>query len=86
MKYDFLNIAIVFFIIKIILFPMIFKYLNAREKHTFSIGLIAYFFNGLTLGILILQEVILKKTLSGTPLQITILTSRYVTSKIVINR
>ncbi len=53
---------------------MIFNKLNAREKHTFSIGLIAYFFNGLTLGILILQEVILKKTLSGTPLQITILT------------
>ncbi|MCK4524159.1 MFS transporter [candidate division WOR-3 bacterium] len=48
--------------------------LNKRELHTFSFALSAYLLNGISLGIIILQEVILKKTLGGTPFEITILT------------
>lgn len=48
--------------------------LNHRERHTFYFALSSYLLNGITLGILILQEVVLKKTLLGTPLEITLLT------------
>lgn len=48
--------------------------LNHRERHTFYFAVFSYLLNGITLGILILQEVVLKKTLMGTPLEITLLT------------
>lgn len=48
--------------------------LNQREQHTFLLSLSAAVFNGITLGVLILQEVILRKTLNGTALEITLLT------------
>ncbi|MFO8061583.1 MAG: MFS transporter [bacterium] len=48
--------------------------LRGREKHTFTLAMWAYMFNGMVVGILILQEVILKKTFSGSALEITILT------------
>ena len=51
-----------------------FKKLNELEKKTLILLFFAQSFNGLCLGILLLQEVILRKTLSGTPLQITLLT------------
>ncbi len=54
--------------------PSYWNRLNQREKHTFLLTLSASAFNGLILGILILQEVILKKTLNGTALEITLLT------------
>ena len=51
-----------------------FRRLDRLERETFKYLLLAQSFNGLCLGVLILQEVILRKTLSGSSLQITILT------------
>jgi len=47
--------------------------LSKREKHTFLFLLSASVFNGISFGVLILQEFILRKTLSGTPLEVTLL-------------
>ena len=55
-------------------FVSFFSRLNKTEKQTFSYLFLAQSFNGICLGILILQEVVLRKTLSGSPFQITLLT------------
>jgi len=51
-----------------------FRKMNGRERETLLYLFLAQSFNGLCLGILLLQEVILRKTLSGSSLQITLLT------------
>ncbi|MEO0236876.1 MAG: MFS transporter [candidate division WOR-3 bacterium] len=47
--------------------------LDKREKHTFYLLLIGSIFNGISLGVLLLQEFILRKTLFGNLFEITIL-------------
>lgn len=47
--------------------------LDKREKHTFFLLLIGSIFNGISLGVLLLQEFILRKTLFGNLFEITIL-------------
>ncbi|HEX2786976.1 MAG TPA: MFS transporter [Ignavibacteria bacterium] len=43
------------------------------EKKTFALHLLCQFFNGLVAGIIVLQEIILKKSLSGTDFEVTVL-------------
>lgn len=43
------------------------------EKKTFSLHLISQFLNGISFGILLLQDIILKKSLEGTDFEVTIL-------------
>lgn len=52
----------------------ILRSLRGRERHTFLLAMSAYMFNGIVVGILILQEVILKKAFNGSALEITLLT------------
>ncbi|MCX7878687.1 MAG: MFS transporter [Ignavibacteria bacterium] len=47
--------------------------LKEIEKSTFRIHLISQFFNGISLGVIGLQEIILKRTLQGTNIEITVL-------------
>lgn len=47
--------------------------LDRREKHTFYLLLLGSIFNGLSLGVLLLQEFILRKTLFGNLFEITVL-------------
>jgi len=44
-----------------------------KEKKTFLLHLISQFFNGIVAGIIVIQEIILKKSLSGTNFEVTIL-------------
>jgi len=44
-----------------------------KEKKTFFLHLISQFFNGIVTGIIVIQEIILKKSLSGTNFEVTIL-------------
>jgi Major Facilitator Superfamily len=46
---------------------------NALEKKTFALHLVSQFFNGIAIGIVLLQDIILKKTLGGTDFQVMIL-------------
>lgn len=48
--------------------------LHSLEKKTFTLHLIAQVFNGIAIGIILLQDVILKKTLGGSNFQVMILT------------
>jgi hypothetical protein len=48
--------------------------LQTLEKRTFALHLISQVFNGIAIGIILLQDVILKKTLGGTDFQVMILT------------
>jgi hypothetical protein len=43
------------------------------EKKTFALHLLCQFFNGLVAGIIVLQEIILKKSLYGTDFEVTVL-------------
>jgi hypothetical protein len=43
------------------------------EKRTFSLHLVSQFLNGISFGILLLQDIILKKSLAGTDFEVTIL-------------
>lgn len=47
--------------------------LDRREKHTFLFLLIGSIFNGISLGVLLLQEFILRKTLFGNLFELTVL-------------
>lgn len=47
---------------------------QAIEKRTFRLHLISQFFNGISLGILLLQDIILKKYFNGSAFQIMLLT------------
>lgn len=47
--------------------------LQTTERKTFTIHLISQVFNGIAIGILLLQDVILKKTLSGSNFEVMIL-------------
>ena len=48
--------------------------LQILEKRTFTLHLISQVFNGIAIGIILLQDVILKKTLGGSNFQVMILT------------
>jgi hypothetical protein len=48
--------------------------LQTLEKRTFTLHLISQVFNGIAIGIILLQDVILKKTLGGSDFQVMILT------------
>lgn len=48
--------------------------LQILEKKTFTLHLISQVFNGIAIGIILLQDVILKKTLGGSNFQVMILT------------
>ncbi len=43
---------------------------NALEKKTFTLHLISQFFNGIAIGIVLLQDIILKKSLGGSDFQV----------------
>lgn len=47
--------------------------LSARERHTFYFMISAQIFNSISLGILLLQEFVMRKTLSAAPFMITLL-------------
>ncbi len=47
--------------------------LHILEKRTFTLHLISQVFNGIAIGIILLQDVILKKTLGGSDFQVMIL-------------
>jgi hypothetical protein len=46
---------------------------GSLEKRTFTLHLISQFFNGITIGIFLLQDIILKKSLMGSDFQVMIL-------------
>jgi len=46
---------------------------DSLEKKTFVLHLISQFFNGLALGIILLQDIILKKTLGGSNFDVMLL-------------
>lgn len=48
--------------------------LHILERRTFTLHLISQVFNGIAIGIILLQDVILKKTLGGSDFQVMILT------------
>jgi hypothetical protein len=48
--------------------------LHSLEKKTFTLHLISQIFNGIAIGIILLQDVILKKTLGGSNFEVMILT------------